>query len=127
AFSLPEIPDWSAARAELSDAMSLAGWPDDAIYDAELAFHELYFNAWKHGGSPAPTVVVVLAGRTVRVCVSDDSPVLPEPRECADPYAQSGRGLHLVRALTHRFGTVPRKHGKCVWFELHAAALDAAA
>ncbi|MEV7778074.1 ATP-binding protein [Kitasatospora sp. NPDC088351] len=123
AFNLPEPPDWSAARAELSDAMSLAGWPDDAIYDAELALHELYFNAWKHGGSPAPTVVILLLeGRSLRVCVSDDNPVLPEPREPTDPYAQSGRGLHLVRELTHRFGTTPRKNGKIVWFELDAAA-----
>ncbi|MEV7775378.1 ATP-binding protein [Kitasatospora sp. NPDC086791] len=34
----------------------------------------------------------------------------------------SGRGLHLVRTLTHRFGADPRKQGKVVWFELEAAA-----
>ncbi|MGW4892002.1 ATP-binding protein [Kitasatospora sp. NPDC004240] len=116
-------PDWSAAREELRDVLSWADWPDDLIRDAELALHELFVNAWKHGGSAAPTVVVVLiGGRTVRVCVSDDCPVLPEPRLSADPYEVSGRGLHLVRSLTHRFGADPRKPGKRVWFELDSAA-----
>ncbi|MFJ5121504.1 ATP-binding protein [Kitasatospora sp. NPDC088548] len=122
AFNLPEPPDWSAARTELREALTSAGWPDDTIYDAELALHELFVNAWKHAGSSAPLVVVLLLNRTLRVSVCDDSPDLPEQREPTDPYAQSGRGLHLVRELTHRFGTNPRKKGKIVWFELDAAA-----
>ncbi|MEU6233696.1 ATP-binding protein [Kitasatospora sp. NPDC047058] len=118
-------PDWSAARDELRDVLAAAGWPDDLIGDAELALHELFVNAWKHGGSSAPTVVLVLsADRTVRVSVADDNPTLPEPRLSADPYELSGRGLHLVRSLTHRFGAAPRKRGKgkLVWFELDCAA-----
>ncbi|MGV9267114.1 ATP-binding protein [Kitasatospora sp. NPDC003701] len=67
-------------------------------------------------------MVVVLLNRTLRVSVTDDSPELPEQRTSADPYELSGRGLHLVRSLTHRFGTDPRKCGKSVWFELDAAA-----
>ncbi|MFJ9946267.1 ATP-binding protein [Kitasatospora sp. NPDC091207] len=128
AFTLPEDPsplppDWSAAREELRDALALAAWPDDLIADAELALCELYVNAWRHGATPAPTVVVVLLpNRTLRVSVADDSPVLPEPRTSTDPYELSGRGLHLVRCLTHRFGADPRKNGKRVWFELDAAA-----
>ena len=117
-----EPPDWSAAREELREAMALAGWPPDAVQDAELALCELYVNAWKHGGTPAPTVVVVLANGMLRVSVSDDSPDLPEEQPCSDPYELSGRGLHLVRNLTHRFGAAPRKAGKSIWFELDAAA-----
>ncbi|MFE2729173.1 ATP-binding protein [Kitasatospora sp. NPDC059327] len=132
AFTLPETPspspssslppDWSAAREELRDALVLAAWPDDLIADADLALCELYVNAWRHGATPAPTVVVLHHARTLRVSVADDSPLLPEPRQSADPYEVSGRGLHLVRALTHRFGTDPSKHGKRVWFELDHAA-----
>ncbi len=129
-FSLPrtpEPPDWSAAREELRDLLTTAGWPGDLICDAELALHELFVNAWKHGGSSAPVVVVVLLTdrrlRTLRVSVADESPTLPEQRSSADPYELSGRGLHLVRSLTHRFGAAPRKRGgKAVWFELDAAA-----
>ncbi|MFJ9953044.1 ATP-binding protein [Kitasatospora sp. NPDC091207] len=115
-------PDWSAARHELREALAASGWPPDVISDAELALHELFVNAWRHAGSQAPLVVVILLNRTLRVSVADDSPTLPEPRTSADPYELSGRGLHLVRSLTHRFGADPRKNGKVVWFELDAAA-----
>ncbi|MFJ3791875.1 ATP-binding protein [Kitasatospora sp. NPDC090091] len=115
-------PDWSAARHELREALTFSNWPPDTIADAELALHELFVNAWKHAGSQAPLVVVLLLNRTLRVSVTDDSPVLPEPRTSSTPYELSGRGLHLVRSLTHRFGADPRKNGKSVWFELDAAA-----
>ncbi|MFF7992986.1 ATP-binding protein [Kitasatospora xanthocidica] len=116
-------PDWSTARSELSDLLASAGWPPSLISDAELALHELFVNAWRHAGSPAPLVTVVLSASRLRVSVCDDSPVLPgEPCAPADPLSLSGRGLHLVRALTHRFGADPRKQGKVVWFELEAAA-----
>ncbi|GAB2724639.1 ATP-binding protein [Kitasatospora kifunensis] len=124
----PEPPDWSAARDELRDLLTTVGWPADLIWDAELALHELFVNAWKHGGSPAPVVVVLLladrALRILRVSVADESPTLPEQRTAVpDPYELSGRGLHLVRSLTHRFGAAPRKHGgKVVWFELETVA-----
>ncbi|MFF2953109.1 ATP-binding protein [Kitasatospora sp. NPDC057965] len=116
-------PDWSAARDELRSALLTSHWQPDAIADAELALHELYVNAWRHAGCQAPRVIVVLRPRTLRVSVCDDSPTLPEPPTTpADPYSLSGRGLHLVRALTHRFGATPTKTGKVTWFELDAAA-----
>ncbi|MFF2662665.1 ATP-binding protein [Kitasatospora sp. NPDC058032] len=116
-------PDCSTFRAELRANLRSAGWPPDIIADAELAFHELYINAWQHAGSPAPSVLVFLRPATLRVAVCDDSPDLPpEPRTSTDPYATSGRGLHLIRALTHRFGAHPTKTGKVIWFELDAAA-----
>ncbi|WBP89599.1 ATP-binding protein [Kitasatospora cathayae] len=67
-------------------------------------------------------MVVLIIGDVLRVSVSDENPVFPTQREDPDPYAVTGRGLHLVRSLTHRFGTEPRKTGKSVWFELDAAA-----
>ncbi|MFE6056534.1 ATP-binding protein [Kitasatospora sp. NPDC056446] len=116
-------PDWSVARTELSDLLASAGWPPSLISDAELALHELFVNAWRHAGSPAPLVTLVLSPRCLRVSVCDDSPVLPgEPHAPADLLSLSGRGLFLVRALTHRFGADPRKQGKVVWFELEAVA-----
>ncbi|MFB7376599.1 ATP-binding protein [Kitasatospora purpeofusca] len=115
-------PDCSLARAELRAALCSAGWPPGVIDDAELAFHELYINAWQHGGCQAPAVLVCLRPAVLRVSVCDDCPDLPSPSLPADLYSLSGRGLHLVRALTHRFGVDPAKTGKVAWFELDAAA-----
>ncbi|MFB7474709.1 ATP-binding protein [Kitasatospora sp. NPDC056184] len=115
-------PDCTAVRAELRSLLLSAGWPPETIADAELAFQELFVNAWQHGLSPAPAVLVSLLPTTLRVAVCDDCPDLPESRVSADPFAISGRGLHLVHALTHRFGATPTKTGKVTWFELDAAA-----
>ncbi|MFJ9841893.1 ATP-binding protein [Kitasatospora sp. NPDC101155] len=115
-------PDWSTARTELCDLLATAGWPPALIADAELALHELFVNAWKHAGSSSPLVTLVLSPQLLRVSVSDDSPLLPEPRVPSDPLALSGRGLHLVQFLTHRFGAHLRKQGKVVWFELEVTA-----
>ncbi|MFF2547146.1 ATP-binding protein [Kitasatospora sp. NPDC058063] len=115
-------PDWSSARTELSDLLTSAGWRPSVISDAELALHEVFVNAWRHGGTLAPVVVLALADHRLRVSVADNSPVLPEPRLPDDLLSLSGRGLFLVQALTHRFGAEPRKQGKVVWFELEASA-----
>ncbi|WP_316520037.1 ATP-binding protein [Kitasatospora brasiliensis] len=115
-------PDWSAAREELRAATARAGWRPGLVADAETALLELFVNAWRHGGSSAPLVVIVLRDRVLRVSVGDGSPVLPVQRDGADPYAVCGRGLHLVRSLTDRSGADPRTSGKSCWFELDAAA-----
>ncbi len=115
-------PDWSAARNELRALLLTSGWHPDTIHDAELALHELYVNAWRHADCLAPRVIVVLHAHTLRVSVCDDCPDLPAPRVSEDPYEVSGRGLHLVRALTHRFGADTHKNGKATWFELDSAA-----
>ncbi|WP_406114210.1 ATP-binding protein [Kitasatospora purpeofusca] len=122
--TLPLPPDWSVAREELREVLVRAGWPGSTADDAELALFELFVNAWRHGGSPAPLVVVVLLEGVLRVSVADGCPKLPEQRavDAAESYALSGRGLHLVRSLTDRFGADPRRSGKSVSFELDAAA-----
>ncbi|MFB7476175.1 ATP-binding protein [Kitasatospora sp. NPDC056184] len=115
-------PDWSVVRHELRTLLISAGWQPDAVQDAELALHELFVNAWRHAGTQAPHVIVALCPVMLRVSVCDDSPELPDLRTPTDPLAISGRGLHLVRALTHRFGVDPVKAGKVTWFELDFAA-----
>ncbi|MFD5437725.1 ATP-binding protein [Kitasatospora sp. NPDC127067] len=115
-------PDWSAAREELREATARAGWKPDLVADAELALLELFVNAWRHGGSAAPLVVIAVLDHVLRVSVSDGSPIVPIQRDGSDLLAVSGRGLRLVRSLTDRFGTEPRKSGKSCWFELDAAA-----
>ncbi|MEV6971872.1 ATP-binding protein [Kitasatospora sp. NPDC093806] len=113
-------PSLALSRQSLRDAMARAGWDDQRIFDAELALVELIVNAWRHGRTAAPAVVIVILCRTLRVSVGDESHALPEQRRPADPteLTESGRGLQLVAGLTHRWGSEPQKRGKHVWFEL---------
>ena len=55
--------------------------------------------------------------------VADPSPRLPEPKE-PDYLAESGRGLHVISALSDRWGcTAPTEAGKVVW-ALFSVRLD---
>ncbi|MFB6892184.1 ATP-binding protein [Kitasatospora sp. NPDC056327] len=114
-------PALALSREVLRSAMSHVGFRPDVIADAELALAELIVNAWRHGRTASPVVLVLVLGRTLRVSVGDDSSDLPDPRPPAG-LAESGRGLQLVQGLTHRWGAEPQKRGKLVWFELDHAA-----
>lgn len=114
-------PSLTVSREALRDAMERAGYTNSSIGDAELALVELIVNAWRHGATAAPVVLVVIANGTLRVTVADRSPFLPEQQK-PNSFSESGRGLQLVAGLTHRWGAEPQKLGKRVWFELDGAA-----
>ncbi|MGA5816518.1 ATP-binding protein [Kitasatospora sp. NPDC094028] len=116
-------PSFAIARQSLGDTMSRVGWAPSSIFDAQLALCELLVNAWRHGATPAPIVQIISVDRTLRVSVTDESPIAPST-QALGLLAESGRGLQLVEGLTHRWGVDPQERGKSVWFELR---LDAAA
>ena len=76
------------------------------------------------GGAPSRWPVrlgLVQPGHFVLCAVADPSPRLPEPKE-PDYLAESGRGLHVISALSDRWGcTAPTEAGKVVWalFSVH--------
>ncbi|MBV6698560.1 ATP-binding protein [Kitasatospora aureofaciens] len=114
-------PSLTVAREALRETMACAGYDSSAIGDAELALVELIVNAWRHGATAAPMVLVVILDGTLRVTVADRSSALPEQRKPSG-LAEFGRGLQLVEGLTDRWGAEPQKLGKRVWFELDGVA-----
>ncbi|WP_051709709.1 ATP-binding protein [Streptomyces sp. NRRL S-350] len=114
-------PSIAIARQSLLDTMTRVGWAPSAIFDAQLALVELLVNAWRHGATPAPVVQIISIDGSLRVSVTDESPVPPSP-QLLDLFAESGRGLQLVAGLSHRWGVDPQERGKSVWFELDGAA-----
>jgi hypothetical protein len=66
---------------------------------------------------------LVQPGQFVLCAVADPSPRTPQPKE-PDYLAESGRGLHVISALSDRWGsTVPTDAGKVVW-ALFSVRLD---
>jgi anti-sigma regulatory factor (Ser/Thr protein kinase) len=93
---------------------TVAGRTDDIA----IVLSELLTNALRHGANyPARPVRVALVqpAQFVLVVVSDPGrqvPVLREP----DYLAESGRGLHVINALSDAWGcTAPTDEGKAVW------------
>ena len=91
--------------------------------DIALVVSELLTNALRHGVPDTATprrrwpvrLGLVQPGRYVLCAVADPGPGLPVLRE-PDYLAESGRGLHVISALSDTWGaTTPTDAGKVVW------------
>ncbi|MFF4919774.1 ATP-binding protein [Kitasatospora sp. NPDC001261] len=103
----------------------------EPFHCALLIVTELAANAITHGRVPGrgfelhlSLTTSVRRGTTLRIEISDPRgdrlPVLPTVHT---PSAQTGRGLTLIDALSHRWGTIPRHpNSKTVWAELDLVA-----
>jgi serine/threonine-protein kinase RsbW len=106
----------SEVRAFTRDA--LAGL-DLAVDDIVLCVSELVTNAVRHSAPYDGTFRLdILADRDkLRVECHDFGGKKPTLRTPSDA-DEGGRGLHLVQALTSRWGVSSMPLGKCVWFEI---------
>ena len=112
---LPTPESVPAARHFVVDV--LRSWGHDALAaDAALIVSELATNALSHADSPFRTVVDRRRGG-LRIGVEDASEV-PIERRDAESDDIDGRGVHIVEALSRRWGYSPVPGGKIVWAEL---------
>ncbi|MFF4414607.1 SpoIIE family protein phosphatase [Streptosporangium sp. NPDC001559] len=111
---LPPDPR-SAGQARAFVRATLAEWRLEAIVDnVELMVSELVANAVEHGSGSVG--LRMLRGPTLVCEVSDRSTVLPSMRDAGSD-DDTGRGLHLVNWLAHRWGSRTTPKGKVVWVE----------
>jgi anti-sigma regulatory factor (Ser/Thr protein kinase) len=84
--------------------------------DAETVTSELVTNAITHAGGPVISLALTTldGGTMLGIVVTDPSPVPPVKREAPED-AEHWRGLHLVEALSGRWGWYPRDPGKAVY------------
>lgn len=91
--------------------------------DIALVVSELLTNAVRHaapGGGQAPSrspirLGLIQPGPCILCAVADPSELVPVPRE-PDYLAETGRGLHVIGALSDDWGyTSPGTAGKVVW------------
>lgn len=104
----------------------------DLVDIAELLVSELATNAVVHAGGRYRLTLSLGIG-TLRCEVADERRHLPRPphRQTEsdddrdlDLDSENGRGLFLVDALAHRWGSRLVEEGKEVWFELRLDASD---
>lgn len=101
---------------------ALTDWAlPDLTEAAELIVTELIANAVQHARYACVRLTVQHVGpRLVRVAVTDRSHAKPVLRQHT-AYAEEGRGLALVDALTVAWGHDPLPWGKRVWAEVGSA------
>ncbi|WP_051451842.1 ATP-binding SpoIIE family protein phosphatase [Actinospica robiniae] len=110
----PELP--AVARARHAVRSTLSDWGLAELEEtAELLASELVTNALLY--SNGPISVRLMRDRTLLCEVYDASDEVPRLRTAGHD-DDGGRGLHLVKELSHRWGTRRTTGGKSVWFEL---------
>lgn len=112
----PDLTSPGSARRFVVAALAGAGADPEQAWVATLLAHELVANAVVHARSDVVVQVLVDDDR-LRVEVSDDSPVDPQPRH-PDEEATSGRGLQLVARMADEWGIEAADNGKSVWFSM---------
>jgi anti-sigma regulatory factor (Ser/Thr protein kinase) len=104
------------ARARKNVRSTLNDWGLSQLEEtAELLASELVTNALLYTNGPIS--VRLLRDNSLLCEVYDTSDETPQLR-AADHDDDGGRGLHLVKALSQRWGTRRTSGGKSVWFEL---------
>ncbi|MFJ9318157.1 ATP-binding protein [Streptomyces globisporus] len=120
------VVPFEASPAQLSGLRravrsQLGCWGASAVVEeAELAATELGANVIKHvGPDVAASLVLELRKGRVRLEVHDRSRVLPaSSAEVCSESDECGRGLHLIAAMAHEWGSARTATGKVVWCEL---------
>ncbi|MET8655595.1 ATP-binding protein [Streptomyces griseus] len=119
------VMPFAAAPAQLSQLRravrdQLGSWGASAVVEeAELVATELGANVIKHvGRDAAASLVLELREGLVRLEVHDRSCVLPAAlaEACADG-DECGRGMHLIAAMAHDWGSARTATGKVIWCE----------
>ncbi|MFI6447680.1 SpoIIE family protein phosphatase [Kitasatospora sp. NPDC050543] len=115
--TLPLTGDHAMVRhARRFTRSTLRSWGLGALSDqTELLTSELITNALLHAG--APTELRLFRHHELTVEVADLDSQAPRPRRAREG-DESGRGMHLVEELAHRWGSRSTGHGKVVWFEV---------
>ncbi|MCW2544477.1 MAG: hypothetical protein JWM40_2029 [Frankiales bacterium] len=113
---LPPRPS-SAGVARRVVACQLREWHFESLCeDAAVIVTELISNAVRHAGTELELRMVHLP-HGLRLEVSDGSQA-PPMRRPANDNDEGGRGLHLVDALSTRYGVDADDGGKRVWVEM---------
>jgi anti-sigma regulatory factor (Ser/Thr protein kinase) len=90
---------------------------DSLADDVQLATSELITNAVRHAGTDV--VLSLRLDTSLTVEVQDSHPELRRQEVAADDVlATSGRGLHIVAAVSSEWGVRRVRDGKAVWFTL---------
>jgi anti-sigma regulatory factor (Ser/Thr protein kinase) len=108
----------SVREARLFLRQTLAEWELREVEDtSQLVVSELVTNAVTHAASSC-RVRLSRHDSTLRIEVCDSGTGTPDPKP-PTPSGESGRGMHIVSALSVAWGTEPLDDGgKVVWAEL---------
>jgi PAS domain S-box-containing protein len=99
-FASNDYRTGALVRRTVSELIARWTQRDEIRFGSELAFGELIANAVRHAPGALRVVASVDAGGIATLVVEDAGPGFTHAEQGLDPYAESGRGLGLVRAVS---------------------------
>ena len=108
----------SVRRGRLFARDVVRGWGlADLVDEVQLGTSELITNAVQHARTEV--LLVLRLDEVLHIEAHDADPELRRPAtEQDDPMATSGRGLHIIAAISTDWGVRHSPRGKAVWFTL---------
>ncbi len=104
----------TATARQIVERVCRAWHLDQVLETAQLVITELVSNVVRHAGTEMEIRLSARPG-ALHLAVHDREPAAPEPAAIADPWAETGRGLLVIAALTSDWGATPTADGKVVW------------
>jgi PAS domain S-box-containing protein len=104
---------WTGAqvRHEVGDVIAEWTGRDDVRFASELAFGELVANAVRHAPGTVRILLSTAGDGNVTMMVEDNGTGFVSYDQRPDPYAETGRGLSLVRAVSDEVQIHPAPRG----------------
>ncbi|HET7683523.1 MAG TPA: ATP-binding protein [Marmoricola sp.] len=120
--ALHDVPAELAAVADarhfLGEVLQRWGIEEDVVYTAAVCMCELVTNALIHTPSGCEVRLLLDDGVLTTTVRDRGAGGLPDQLDHEDPLRVHGRGLELVDALAHRWGSQLDAVGTTVWFTL---------
>ncbi len=98
-FKVDNLKNMGANVKTFVDFLRLSGADDEDIFASKLVTCELITNVIRHGGDEAE-FTGTLSGDTITITVTAESfKGLDVARPAPDVFAESGRGLYIIRSI----------------------------
>ena len=98
-FKVDNLKNMSSQLKTFVDFLRLSGADDEDIFASKLVSCELITNVIRHGGDEAE-FTGSLSGDTITITVTADSfKDLDISRPAPDVFAESGRGLYIIKSI----------------------------
>ena len=98
-FKVDSLKNMSTQLKTFADFLRLSGADDEDIFASKLVSCELITNVIRHGGDEAE-FTACLSGDTIMITVTAESfKGVDMTRPAPDVFAESGRGLYIVKSI----------------------------
>ena len=98
-FKVDNLKNMNSELKAFADFLRLSGADDDDIFASKLVSCELITNVIRHGGDEAEFTGTLTGDAIIITVCADSLNGLDMRRPAPDVFAESGRGLYIVRSI----------------------------